>query len=112
MFDSSSIADFNVHGKASDVVVKARTRVAQIGPVAYEFTQPLEGETIYKESLDRRGEGVNDFIFTVDDLDKETAKLAEKGVMVILSGNPRNGGAFAYFDTRKVGNMMMKLIQA
>ena len=112
MFDSSSISDFQVNGKPSDTIVKARTRIAQVGPVAYEFTQPLEGDTIYKESLDKRGEGVNDFVFTVDDLDKETAKLAEKGVPVIRSGNPRNGGAFAYFDTRKVGNMMMKLIQA
>jgi hypothetical protein len=56
--------------------------------------------------------GVNDFIFTVDNLEKETAGLAAKGVPAVLSGNPKNGGAFAYFDTRKVGNMMMKLIQA
>ena len=112
MFDSSSIADFKVNGKTPDTVIKARTRMAQIGPVVYEFTQPLEGETIYKEALDSRGEGVNDFVFTVDDLDKETAKLAEKGVPVIRSGNPRNGGAFAYLDIRKVGGMMIKLIQA
>ena len=112
VFDSSTIADFRVNGQTSDALVKARTRVVRIGPMTYEFTQPLEGETVYKASLDRRGEGVNDFIFTVDDLDKETAKLAEKGVPVILSGNPKNGGAFAYFDTCKVGNMMMKLIQA
>ncbi len=112
MLDSSSISDFQVNGKTPDSTVKARTRIAQVGSMVYEFTQPLEGETIYKESLDKRSEGVNDFVFTVDDLDKETAKLAEKGVQVILSGNPRNGGAFAYFDTRKVGDMMIKLIQA
>ena len=112
IFDSDTIADFKVNGKPSETAVKARTRIAQVGPVTYEFTQPLEGDTIYKESLDKRGDGVNDFIFTVDDLDKETAKLVEKGVSVIRSGNPRNGGAFAQFDTRKVGNIMMKLIQA
>ncbi len=83
-----------------------------MGPITYEFTQPVEGEAIYTESLEKRGEGVNDFIFTVPDLEKETAKLTDKGVQVVLSGNPRNGGAFAIFDTRKVGGMMMKLIQA
>ena len=98
--------------EVTDTIVKARTRTALIGSVAYEFAQPLEGGAIYKESLDKRGEGVNDFSFIVDDLDKETAKLAEKGVEVILSGKPKTGGAFAYFDTRKVGDMMMKLIQA
>ena len=112
VLDSGSVSDFKVNGKTPDSTVKARTRIAQVGSMVYEFTQPLEGETIYKESLDKRSEGVNDFVFTVDDLDKETAKLAEKGVQVILSGNPKNGGAFAYFDTRKVGDMMIKLIQA
>jgi len=112
IFDSSSISDFKVNGKTPDTVVKARTRTAQIGPVVYEFIQPLEGEGIYRESLNRRGDGVNDLVFTVDDLDRETARLVEKGVPVIRSGNPKNGGAFAYFDTRKVGDMMVKLIQA
>ena len=115
MFDSSSIADFQVNGKPSDTVVKARTRMLRLGPVVYQFIQPLEGEAIYKEALDSRGEGVNDFIFTVDDLDKETAKLTEKGVPVIRSGNPKTGGAFAYFDIhkdRKVGDILIKLIQA
>lgn len=111
MFDSSTIADFKANGKVPTGLVKARTRTLQIGPMVYEFMQPLEGETVYRESLDRRGEGVNDFIFTVEDLEKETAKLAEKGIQAILSGNPKNDGAFAYLDTRKVGNMMMRLIQ-
>ena len=112
LFDSSAIADLKVDGKVSEETIKARTRVADIGGMTYEFTQPLEGEAVYADSLSQRGEGVNDFIFTVDDLDRETARLAEKGVPSLLSGNPKDGGAFAYFDTRKVGNMMMKLIQA
>ena len=112
IFDSSSIMDCKVYGKTPDSILKARTRIVQIASVAYQFIQPLEGEIIYKESLDKRGEGVNDLVFTVDDLDKETAKLAEKGVPVIRSGNPKTGNAFAYFDTRKAGDMMIKLIQA
>jgi len=113
IFDSSSISDFKVNGKTPDTVVKTRTRTAQIGPVVYEFIQPLEGEAIYRESLNRRGEGIIDLTFTVNDLEKETAALVEKGVPVILSGNPENGGAFAYFDTRKDGgDIMIKLIRA
>jgi len=112
MFDSSSIADFKAYGKPASAVVRARTRTAQIGPVVYEFIQPLEGEAICKESLDRRGEGIIDLIFTVEDLEKETARLVEKGVPVILSGKPQTGGAFAYFDTREDGgDIMIRLIQ-
>jgi len=112
MLDSSSIPDFKVNGKTPDTVVKTRTRTAQIGPVVYEFIQPLEGEGIYRESLNRRGEGVNDIVFTVDDLEKETARLVERGAPLICSGKPQTGGAFEYFDTRKDGGgIMIKLVQ-
>lgn len=112
-FDSSSIADVEIYGEAPESPIKARIRTAEIGPLIYEFIQPLEGEAIYKESLDRRGEGVIDITFTVQDLEAETAKLVEKGVEVIFRGTPRTGGAFAYFDTRKDGgDIMIKLVQA
>ena len=113
LFDSSSIADFKINGEATDTIVKARIKTAQIGPVEYEFIQPFQGEAIYKEFLRARGEGIIDITFTVDDLDKETAKLVEKGVPVILSGKPQTGSAFAYFDTHEDGgDIMIKLIQA
>jgi len=109
-YQSLGIATFQP--EVMDTIVKARTRIAQIGPVAHEFVQPLEGETIYNESLDTRGEGINDIAFTVDDLDKEIGKLTAKGVHVTLSGKLQTGSAFAYFDTRRFGNMMVKLVQA
>lgn len=113
MVDSGSFEKFEVYGEAPGTVAKARFRTAQIGPVAYDFVQPLEGEVLYKESLDSRGEGISDIAFTVDDLDKETARLTKKGVSVILSAKPRTGSAFAYFDTREFsGNIMLRLMQA
>jgi predicted enzyme related to lactoylglutathione lyase len=112
-FDSGLFDDFKVKGKSSNTTVKARKRIAQIGPLVYEFVQPLEGETIYTEALNNRGEGINDIVFTVKDLNKEVAKLAKKGASVILSGKHRNGSAFAYIDTRRGGgNIMVKLMQA
>jgi len=112
MFDSSSITDVRVYGKTPETVIRAKTRTAQIGTVVLELIQPLEGESIYKESLDRRGEGIIDLTFTVDDLDRETARLVEKGVPVIFSGKPRTGSAFACFDTREDGgDVMIKLMQ-
>lgn len=111
-FDSSLFDDFKVNGKPSSATVKARTRIAQIGPLVYECVQPLEGETIYTEALNIRGEGINDIAFTVKNLDKEVARLVKKGASVILSGRPPNGNAFAYINTRRDGgNIMVKLIQ-
>jgi len=116
MFDSSSISDFKVNGETPGAAVKARTRAfTDIGPLSFEFIQPLEGESLYREHLDRRGEEANvcEFAFTVTDLEKETAKLVEKGVPVIFSGKPEAGKAFACFDTREHGaDIAIKLMQA
>ena len=112
VFDSGSIPDVRVYGKTPKTTIRARTRAARIGTVVLELVQPLEGEGIYKESLDSRGEGIIDLTFTVDDLELETAKLVEKGVPVIFSGKPRTGSAFAFFDTREDGgDAMIKLMQ-
>ncbi len=108
-----ALADLQLYGKAPAGTIKARIRDIKQGPVPYEFIQPVEGNGIYKESLDRRGEGIIDMSFTVADLEAETAKLVGKGVKVIFSGTPKNGGAFAYFDTRKRGgDVMIKLADA
>ena len=112
VFDSRSVADFTLYGKTPETAIKAKTGTFTIGPVTYELVQPLEGDGIYRESLDRRGEGIIDLVFTVDDLEAETARLVGKGVPVVLSGKPRTGKPFAWFDTRKEGgDAMIKLVQ-
>ena len=47
-----------------------------------------------------------------DDLDRESSKLADRGVATVLSARTETGDAFAYFDTREAGNTMIKLIKA
>ena len=74
---------------------KTKARVGQVGPVAFEFIESLEGTSIYQESLDSRGEGVADIAFTVTDLEKEAATMVYRGIPVVLSGKPKNGPAFA-----------------
>jgi hypothetical protein len=111
MIDSGSSRDFKVHGLTGSAA-RARTRVAMVGSVAHEFAQPLEKETNYGEFLSKRGEGVYSLDFTVDDLERETARLTYRGIRVVLSGKPADSKPFVYFDTRKIGNLMVKLIQA
>jgi catechol 2,3-dioxygenase-like lactoylglutathione lyase family enzyme len=110
--DSSSLNPINIPGYTPKSKIKARARVGQVGPVAFEFLQPLEGATIYNESLDSRGEGITDLAFSVVNLEEESVALVNKGIPLVLSGKPENGPAFAYFDTREnSGNIMIRLIQ-
>jgi hypothetical protein len=111
MLDSNKTTDFKVHG-LTDSAVKIRTMKALTGSVNYEFIQTLEKETTFGEFLNMKGEGACSFDFTVRNLDKERSKLIYRGVRLVFSGKSGDGKAFAYFDTRKSGNMMVKLIQA
>jgi len=110
LFKSSNFADFTVNGKTPDTIVKLRIRFVQIGSSQLELIQPVEGESPQKEFLASKGEGINHIGFTVDDLNKETDKLVKKGIKIIFSGKRQTGG-FAYFDTPKVGNVIIELMK-
>ena len=68
-------------------------------------------ESLSRRTLEAKGGGINHLSFFVDDIDKETAKLVEKGFKVIASGRYEAGGGFTYFDTDQVRDVIFALIQ-
>lgn len=70
-----------------------------------ELVQP-EGQYVNREFLDTVGEGINHIAFSVADLEEETARMNAMGFPVVF-GNRRCG----YFDTRRVGNVIIELIR-
>jgi 4-hydroxyphenylpyruvate dioxygenase-like putative hemolysin len=84
--------------------------MVNIGPLAMEMWQPLRGNTIQQEFLDRVGEGVNHLCFYVDDIAKERVRLAEKGIRVVWSAQNEEGEG-SYFDTRAFCNLALELVQ-
>ena len=112
MLNSSTYVDYEVYGKTPDTIDKTRMRFVQIGSFRLELVQPVEGESIYKEFLKSNGEGLHHIAYIVDDLERETAKLVEKGIPVFTRVyRDSTGGGFAYFDIRKVSNVIIELIQ-
>lgn len=110
--DSRSLNPIKVESDPIESNFKTRGKTGLVGAVGFEFIQPLEGPSIYQESLDSRGEGVADIAFTVADLEKEAAIMIYRGMPALISGKPKNGPAFACFDTRKNGgNIIIRLIQ-
>jgi methylmalonyl-CoA/ethylmalonyl-CoA epimerase len=63
-----------------------------------------------KEFLEKRGEGIHHIGFFVDGLDRETAKMAEKGFKITQSGETPEV-RWAYFDTDAVGGVVIELMQ-
>ncbi len=74
-------------------------RWAQIGPVQLQLVQPGEGRSIYKDFLEKNGEGVFHLGFVVPDIDAAEAGIKDSSLKVISRGRRANGSGFAYFDT-------------
>lgn len=115
VIDSSRFAEYLVYGKTPDPIVRTRVAMGWVGGLGVELLQPLEGETVHKELLEKTGEGIGHIAYTVEDLEKETAEMAEKGFPVILSLIPRGQTrrSAVYLDTRsRFSNLIIELIQA
>jgi catechol 2,3-dioxygenase-like lactoylglutathione lyase family enzyme len=74
-------------------------KCAMIGPVQLQVVQPGQGRSIYKDFLEKQGEGVFHLGFVVDDIERSEAEVRAMGLEVISSGRRDNGSGFAYFDT-------------
>ncbi len=109
LFNHDTFPELKQSGKLFEGPVKVRFRYTKVGPEAIELIAPIEGETLYKQFLETNGEGIQHIAFTVDDLDREIKKMEERGIPVILCDRR---ASFAYFDTRKVGGIIIELVKS
>lgn len=107
---SAHALERKIYGKeAPDAEVKGL--ITQMGPVEFELLQPVSGDSIQAEFLEKHGEGVIHLCAHTDDLDRDVAELTALGFRVISSAVLADGGKFAYFDTREVGGLILELFQ-
>jgi len=85
-----------------------RSRSVVVGPLLFYFFEALDDDSVYAESLAKRGDGVNDLVFSVASVDREIAKLESKGVPLYRRSED---GRSVFFDTRAEGNIMIRLEQ-
>jgi len=121
-FDSLGMGPFESAGHDKMVVTEATFRgkplntkpiikFMQVGGFRLELLQQGEGESIEKESLEKKGEGINHIAFEVPNIENATNYMINKGFEVILQVKLEHGGGGAYFNTDKVGGVLIELIQ-
>ena len=70
-----------------------------VGNLEFELIQPLSGKSIWREFLDKNGEGVHHVRFSVDEAAPVTDYLKSKGINRLVGGiGPRTGLGFVYYD--------------
>ena len=109
MLDTSAVSAYEVYGKPTSAVHKSRIGHTDIGSnkLDIEFISPVEGDPIYRDFLNKNGEGIHHIAFRVDDLDAEMDKLVAKGIPIVTSAKRSTGRGFAYFD---FGDCIIELV--
>jgi len=108
---TAALSGRTVRGKAV-TDVKNKASLGKCGEAMIELVEPVSGkENIYIEYLESKGEGIHHLAFTVDDIEKETAKLVEQGVKILASGTFVDGGGYTYLDTAEIGGIVLEIMQ-
>lgn len=87
---------------------RMRLAFVETGSVQIEFIQPLEGDNIYSEFLEKHGEGIHHLLFEAADPAAVAARLQ---VPILQSGGStlRPGAIWAYLDTEALLGAMIEL---
>jgi hypothetical protein len=100
---------FTYHGKPVEHSFKAA--FTMLGKMMVELLEPLEGEGIYRDFLNERGEGIHHLGHVrVEDLDQAIRELEEAGFPCIETGGDASGfHTWAYVDTTPALGYILEL---
>ncbi|MBN2238869.1 MAG: VOC family protein [Dehalococcoidales bacterium] len=107
VLDSANIKGIKTYGKEDAPPWKIKIKMLNLGPLTFELTEPVEGDNFNKTYMDEHGEGANHIAYIVDNLDEEVAELEAKGIPAMYHAS----GIYAYMDARKVGGVVIELMQ-
>ena len=101
-------------GEPRDRAVYSKQKIGMIrlGGLPVELIElPEAGRCANAEFARTRGEGIAHLAFLVEDLEKETANLVDKGIEVVLTELTEGQATMRYFDTRERGGLLLELKQ-
>ena len=92
---------------------KARAKLAFL-PVGENLTieliEPDENPSVWREDLDKNGEGFHHIAFVIDGM-KEKVMLLERNGMPLIQKGEYTGGRYAYIDAREKLKVLIELLE-
>ena len=89
-----------------------KIKSAWLGPVQLQLIEPGDGESLYKDHLEKKGEGVYHIGFEVDDIRTTDSTIEAMGLKVLSSGRRENGSGFSYLDTASAAGVVLLVRQS
>ena len=89
-----------------------KVKWARIGPVQLQLVEPGDGESLYKDQLRKKGQGVFHMGFEVDDIGAADAEIETMGLNVLSRGRRENGSGFSYLNTASEAGVVLLVRQS
>ena len=106
------VKKMTIRGKESEY--KMKVGLSYFGDMRIELIEPLEGDTLYKEFVEKHGYGIQHLGFLVDNMEEAIKTAEEAGFKMIMDGSgfgPDGDGHYAYLDTESTIGITIELIE-
>ena len=93
---------------------RMRFALTDVGGLTLEMVQHLEGQTIYKDHLEKNGESVHHMGILVDDIARAQAEMEAMGYKAIMTARgwgKSHDGDFAYMGTEEGLGVVYELVK-
>jgi len=93
---------------------KMRVALANAGNMRIELIEPLEGDTVYKEFVDKHGYGVHHLGVLTENMTESIKQAEDAGMAMTQDGagfGPDDDGHYAYIDTEELIGTTIELIE-
>ena len=92
---------------------KVNTAFLQIGSTKLELLEPINGEGPMQGFIDKRGEGIQQMAFEVEDIRAEMKRLKEAG-FILLNDEPKRGAnntQVCFIHPKSANGILVELLQ-
>lgn len=106
------VKKMSINGRPADY--RMRIALSYFGPTRIELIQHLDGDTVYKDFIEKHGYGVQHLGFLVDDMGAALRQAEEAGFRMTMDGSGfglDGDGHYAYLDTDDDFGTTIELIQ-
>jgi len=100
------------HGQPSEY--KMRVALANVGPMRIELIEPLEGDTVYSEFVEKHGYGVHHVGVLIEEMETALKQAKEARLDMTQDGagfGPDDDGHYAYLATEDLLGTTIELIE-
>lgn len=100
------------HGRYRGMPLPGKAKLAffDTGACRLELIEPVGGDSVWKEHLDAKGEGVQHLALFVKDTEREEKALGAMGYPTVQKGD-FTGGRYSYVDVSKDLGVVLEFLQ-